>query len=152
MSTSGSTSTGQADAPGQIEISGPEPASTRTVRPWPRSTSTFTGPSYVSVKLGPMYWASIGTMPVFTSSISQPPDSTRARYIDLLESADGRAVSQVPTADLRRRGRPGAGRSHAAERDRERPAPPGVPLRRAAGNRQDVDGAHPCEERQLRAG
>ena len=30
---------------GQIAISGPEPASTSTVRPWPRRTRTLTGPS-----------------------------------------------------------------------------------------------------------
>src|SRR5262249_43854818 len=100
-----------------------------------------------------MYFPSIGTTPLSTSVISQPPDSIPGHATsDLLESAGGRALQEVPPADVRRRRRAGAGGTDAAERDLARPAPAGVPLRRAARYRQDVDGAHPREVAELRAG
>src|SRR5207249_5769203 len=72
-----------------------------------------------------------------------PVAAGRTRGTDLLESTRGRALPQVPSADVRRRGRAGAGGADAAERDRERPAAAGVPLRGAARHGQDLARAHP---------
>ena len=67
------------------------------------------------------------------------------------ESACDRPVSQVPAADVRGGGRPGSGGADALERDREREDPAGLPLRRAARDREDLDGADPREVDQLQA-
>src|SRR6516162_9058139 len=104
----------------------------------------------MNVPGGPMYLPSIGTTPLSTSVISQPPDSMAGEATpDLLESTDGRALPEVPSPDLRRRRRAGTGRADASERDRERSAPAGVPVRGPARHREDLDGAHSREERQL---
>src|SRR5215831_12985556 len=97
-----------------------------------------------------MYLPSIGTTPLSTSVISQPPDSMAGEATpDLLESTDGRALPEVPSPDVRRRRRAGAGRADAAERDLPRPAAAGISLRGTARHGQDLDGAHPGQERQL---
>ena len=70
---------------------------------------------------------------------------------NLLESTSGRALPQVPPADVRRGGRAGGGRADAHERDRAGQDPPGVPVRRPARHRQDLARAHPREGAQLRA-
>ena len=51
---------------------------------------------------------------------------------------------------VRRGRRPGARRPHALERDRARPRPPRLPVRRLAGDRQDLDGEDPRPLAQLR--
>ena len=69
----------------------------------------------------------------------------------LLESFRGRALPEIPPADLRRGRRPGGGRPDAEERDHGRTGAPGLSLRRPARHRQDLDGADPREEPELRA-
>ncbi len=63
-----------------------------------------------------------------------------------------RALPEVPPADLRRGRRAGGGRPDAAERDHRRTGAPGLSLRRPARHRQDLDGAHPRQGPELRAG
>ena len=70
----------------------------------------------------------------------------------LLESSRGRALPEIPPAELRRGRRAGGGRPDAEQRDHVRTGAPGLSLRRPARHRQDVDGAHPREVPQLRAG
>ena len=70
----------------------------------------------------------------------------------LLESLHGCALPEVPSADLRGRRRAGGGRPDAEQRDLGRRGAPGLPLRRPARHRQDLDGAHPRQVPQLRAG
>src|SRR5829696_10494028 len=55
-----------------------------------------------------------------------------------------------PPPDVRRRRRARARRSHAAQRDRARPGPPYVPVRRLARDREDVDGEDPRRVAELR--
>ena len=71
--------------------------------------------------------------------------------VDLLESRRDRPVPQVPPADLRRGRRAGGGGADALERARERQDPPGLPVRRPAGHRQDLAGADPRQVGQLQA-
>ena len=61
-----------------------------------------------------------------------------------------RALPEVPPTGFRRGRRPGSRRPDAPQRDRARPGPPGVPLRRPQGHGQDVDGPDPGQGAQLR--
>ena len=70
---------------------------------------------------------------------------------NLLESTGGRALPQVPPPDVPGGRRAGGGRADAHERDRAGQDPPGLPVRRAARDRQDVARPHPGEGAQLRA-
>ena len=61
------------------------------------------------------------------------------------------AVSPPPPAHVRRDGRPGAGRAHAAQRGEQRQGAPRLPVRRAARHGQDLDGEDPRGVPELRA-
>ena len=60
-------------------------------------------------------------------------------------------VPQASPAHVRRGGRPGAGRAHAAQRGRARQGAPRLPVRGLARHRQDLDGEDPRGVPELRA-
>src|SRR3954469_18395699 len=58
--------------------------------------------------------------------------------------------AQIATEEFREPGRPGARRSRAPSRARDKAPAPRVPLYRYARRRQDEARAHPCEMPELR--
>ena len=79
-----------------------------------------------------------------------PPARRKAGTDPVQWRSERGALPEVPAADVRRGGRSGGRGPDAPQRDRARPGAPGLPLRRPARHREDVDGAHPRQGAQLR--